>query len=51
MKYSCYKCKHAPYKREYPCTSCGKYVLSEDGEGTVFVQDKWEPTESEDIFK
>lgn len=43
MKYSCYGCKHAPYKRDYPCTTCGKYALSEDGESTVYVCTHWEP--------
>jgi len=41
MKYSCYGCKHAPYKRDYPCTTCGKYALSEDGESTVYVYTNW----------
>ncbi|KEI95107.1 hypothetical protein N496_19315 (plasmid) [Clostridium botulinum A2B3 87] len=43
MKYSCYGCKHAPYKRDYPCTTCGKYVVSEDGESTVYVYTNWMP--------
>lgn len=43
MKYSCYGCKYAPYKRDYPCTTCGNYVLSEDGESTVYVYNHWRP--------
>lgn len=42
-KYSCYGCKYSPAKRVYPCTTCGTYVLAEDGEGTVFIYNKWTP--------
>lgn len=46
MKYDCFGCKHAPYKKDYPCTTCGNYVLAEDGEGTVYVYTKWTPEEN-----
>ncbi|MBV4417183.1 hypothetical protein [Clostridium tyrobutyricum] len=42
MHFTCYGCKHVPYKREYPCTSCGKYILSEDGESTFYIRTNWE---------
>lgn len=46
MKYDCFGCKYAPYNRQNTlCTKCGKYVLSEDGEGTVYVYTNWIPKE------
>jgi len=40
LKYSCYGCKHLPH--DEICKRCGNYILSPDGEGTVFIKDKWE---------
>lgn len=45
MKYSCYGCKYQSKNGDYPCTTCGKYVLSEDGESTVYVYNNWAPKE------
>lgn len=48
MKYSCYGCRYKENNGKYPCTTCGKYVLSPDGEGTVFIYNNW--TSDEDAF-
>lgn len=42
MKYSCNGCKYSPYNvKNYQCVSCGKYVLSEDGDGSVYIYNNW----------
>ncbi|WP_175412879.1 hypothetical protein [Clostridium sp. AWRP] len=45
--YTCHGCKYTPYKRDYPCTNCGKYVLAPDGEDTIYVYTNWAPKEDE----